>query len=70
MIVRTKILLKKQFNSVNIFDSQIERIKLATGKRMQVELANFFGIRQSSVSDAKRRGKIPSHPYAHEKREP
>ena len=42
------------------FDSQMERIKLVTGKRTQVGLAEFLGIRQSSVSDAKRRGKIPS----------
>lgn len=38
----------------------MERIKLITGKRTQIELADFFGIRQSSISDAKRRGKIPS----------
>ena len=43
-----------------IFDAQMERIKLITGKRTQVELADFFGIQQSSISDAKRRGKIPS----------
>lgn len=42
------------------FDTQMERIKLITGKRTQIELADFFGIRQSSISDAKRRGKIPS----------
>ena len=42
------------------FEAQMERIKLVTGKRTQVELADFLGIRQSSVSDAKRRGKIPS----------
>lgn len=43
-----------------VFDAQMERIKRITGKRTQVELAEFFGIRQSSISDAKRRGKIPS----------
>lgn len=42
------------------FDAQMERIKLVTGKRTQVELAGFFGIRQSSVAAVKRRGKIPS----------
>ncbi len=42
------------------FEAQMERIKVATGKRTQIELADFLGIRQSSVSDAKRRGKIPS----------
>ena len=41
------------------FDAQMERIKLVTGKRTQFELATFFGVRQSLVSDAKRRGKIP-----------
>lgn len=42
------------------FDAQMERVRFITGVRTQVELANFLGIRQSSVSDAKRRGKIPS----------
>lgn len=26
------------------FDEQLERIKLVTGKRTQIELANFFGF--------------------------
>lgn len=43
-----------------VFDEQMERIKLITGKRTQTDLAALLGIRQSSVSDAKRRGKIPS----------
>ena len=47
-------------NPMNIFAAQMERIKFVTGKRTQVELAEFLGIRQSSISDAKRRGKIPS----------
>ena len=38
----------------------MERIKLITGKRTQVELADLLGVKQSSISDAKRRGKIPS----------
>lgn len=42
------------------FDAQMERIKLITGKRTQGALADFFGIRQSLVSDAQRRGKIPA----------
>ena len=42
------------------FDEQMERIKLITGKRTQTDLAALLGIRQSSVYDAKRRGKIPS----------
>ena len=42
------------------FDAQMERVHFITGVRTQIELADFLGIRQSSVSDAKRRGKIPS----------
>jgi len=42
------------------FDTQMERIRLITGTRTQVGLADFLGVRQSLVSDAKRRGKIPS----------
>ena len=41
------------------FDAQMARIKLVTGKRTQVELADFFGIKQSSISSAVQRGKIP-----------
>ena len=43
-----------------LFSAQIERIKLVTGKQTYAELANFLGIRQSSVSAAVQRGKIPS----------
>ncbi len=50
----------KQENTNASFDDQLDRIKLITGKRNQIELANFLGIRQSSISDAKRRGRIPS----------
>lgn len=42
------------------FDKQMDRIRLVTQTRTQVELANFLGIRQSSVSNAKRRGTIPA----------
>ncbi len=52
--------MKNDNISMNAFDVQMERIKLITGKRTQVELAAFLGIRQSAVSDAKRREKIPS----------
>jgi len=40
-----------------------ERIKLATNTRTQVELAEVLDIRQSSVSDAKRRNSVPSDWY-------
>ena len=36
-----------------------ERIKLATNSRTQVELAEVLDIRQSSISDAKRRNSVP-----------
>ena len=42
------------------FAEQMERIKLVTGKHTQTSLAELLGVKQSSVSDAKRRGKIPS----------
>ena len=42
------------------FDEIFERIKLATHTRTQIELANVLDIRQSSISDAKRRNSVPS----------
>lgn len=42
------------------FDETFERIKLATKTRTQVELAKVLDIRQSSISDAKRRNSVPS----------
>ena len=38
----------------------LKRFFEAAGCRTQVELAEFLGIKQSSVSDAKERGSIPS----------
>ena len=52
--------IQRDYMNASAFDKQMERIKLITGKRTQTELADLLGIRQSSVSDAKRRGKIPS----------
>lgn len=43
----------------NRFDMAFERIKKATGMRTQVEIAKLLDIRQSSISDAKRRQSIP-----------
>ena len=45
---------------INRFDEAFDRIKKATGMRTQVEIAKMLDIRQSSISDAKRRGVIPS----------
>ncbi len=42
------------------FDSQMERIRFITGAETQAELVDLLGVRQSFISDAKRRGKIPS----------
>lgn len=45
------------------FDEIFERIKIATHTRTQVELAEVLDIRQSSISDAKRRNSVPSEWY-------
>lgn len=42
------------------FDEVFKRIKLATHTRTQIELATVLDIRQSSISDAKRRNSIPA----------
>lgn len=41
------------------FQSAYDRIREATGLRTQGEVATELGIRQSSISDAKRRNSIP-----------
>lgn len=43
----------------SVFTTQMDRIKRVTGKRTQTELADFFGIKQSSISSVVQRGKIP-----------
>ena len=40
--------------------TSLERLLQAAECRSQVELADFLGIRQSAISDAKRRGIIPA----------
>lgn len=45
------------------FEEIFERIKYATSTRTQVELAEVLDIRQSSISDAKRRNSVPSDWY-------
>lgn len=42
------------------FEEAMERIKKATGARTQVQLAEVLEVRQSSISDAKRRCSVPS----------
>jgi len=41
------------------FEAALSRLHAMLGTRTQVELARWLGIRQSSISDAKRRGSIP-----------
>lgn len=41
------------------FELAMERIQAITGCRTQTELGNALGIKQSSISDAKRRQVIP-----------
>lgn len=45
------------------FDEVFERVKLATNTRTQMELAEVLDIRQSSISDAKRRNSVPADWY-------
>lgn len=40
--------------------ASLRRVFEAAGCRTQVELAEFLGVRQSSVSDAKKRGSVPA----------
>lgn len=42
------------------FEEQWARLCFATMTNSQEKMAGFFGVRQSVVSDAMRRGKIPS----------
>jgi len=40
--------------------SSLSRVFEAAGCRTQAELAEFLGVRQSSISDAKKRGSVPA----------
>ncbi len=48
-----------------LFEAQYGRVFEAAGCRTQAELAAFLGIRQSSISDAKRRKSIPAEWLEH-----
>jgi len=41
------------------FDAALDRIRAVTGTRTQIQLAEALEVRQSSISDAKRRCSIP-----------
>ena len=45
------------------FNDIYERMRIATGCRTQMELADVLEIRQSSISDAKRRDSVPGDWY-------
>ena len=45
------------------FMEAYQRIQFATNTRTQIELANILEIRQSSISDAKRRNSVPADWY-------
>lgn len=45
------------------FNDIYERMRMATGCRTQMELADVLEIRQSSISDAKRRDSVPGDWY-------
>ena len=47
----------------DVFQEVYDRIRCATNARTQTELAAVLEIRQSSISDAKRRNSIPSDWY-------
>lgn len=42
------------------FQTAYDRIREATGSRTQSEVASLLGVKQSSISDAKRRNSIPA----------
>ena len=42
-----------------LFEDVLRRLYTATGTRSQIELAAWLGIRQSLISDANRRNRIP-----------
>lgn len=41
------------------FDSVMSRITAVLGVKTQIEVAGRFGVRQSTISDAKRRNSVP-----------
>lgn len=45
--------------SRDTFETMFGRIQQATNTRTQIELAAILNVRQSSISDAKRRGSVP-----------
>lgn len=52
--------LCKELQLVSDFKNVFDRIKLATNTKTQIDVADVLGIRQSSISDAKRRNSVPA----------
>lgn len=54
---------KQPTGIIEDYNNIITRIHYATKTRTQTELATLLGVRQSSISDAKKRGSIPNNWY-------
>ena len=50
-------------NAMTFFQEVYDRVRFATNTKTQAELANILEIRQSSISDAKRRDSVPPEWY-------
>lgn len=55
----TKVVRRERSFAQEVYN----RIRMATNAKTQLELANLLEIRQSSISDAKRRDSVPSEWY-------
>lgn len=51
--------ITKYFEDERAFRAAMTRLHETCGTRTQVDLAEFIGVRQSSISDARRRRNIP-----------
>ena len=52
--------VKKELAKIQASASAMDRILAATGTKTQMQLAELLEVRQSSISDAKRRGSVPA----------
>ncbi len=57
-MAKKKIIITKESRAE--FEGAMDRLRQVSGCSTQVQLADFLGIRQSSISDAKRRCSIPA----------
>ena len=47
-------------NQFHSFEAQMARVKFITQARTQCQLADILGVRQASISEASKRGRIPA----------